>query len=180
MPRLLAINQTYFQRLRRRAAQWRRLRRAHERIWIPTPYFVPLGRVSRRLIRAARSGIDVRVMVPAQSDVWVVPWISYSYLWLLDSNGVKVFEYQPKFLHQKLYLMDQWICLGSTNLNNRSFLHDLEIDVVITEPQNKITLESQFTEDQKQSIRFDGKLWNSFPIWKKASFWILRSFSYWS
>jgi cardiolipin synthase len=180
LPRLLSISQTFFQRHQRRAEQLQRLQQARKRIWIETPYFVPLARVVRRLLKKAREGVDVRILVPLESDVWVIPWISYSYLRLLAAHGVKVYEYEPGFVHQKLYLIDDWICLGSTNLNHRSFLHDLELDVVITHEENKKCLENMFLDHQSQSIAFPTALWATFPWWKKLLYNISWYFSYWA
>jgi cardiolipin synthase len=180
LPRLLALSQTYFQRRRRRAAQLRRLKTAKQRVWIETPYFVPLARVVRELIHKHRHGVDVRVLVPKRSDLWVIPWMSFLYLRMLAVRGVKVFEYQPGFSHQKLYLIDDWICLGSTNLNHRSFLHDLEIDVVITHDDNKILLERLFSKDETQSTPFLMERWDSFPFWRKLLYQMFWYFSYWS
>ncbi len=92
---------------------------------------------------------------------------------------MKVFEYQTNFVHQKLFLIDDWICLGSTNLNHRSFLHDLEIDVVISHPGNKLFLESQFLGDQAMSMPFNTQLWRAFPLWKKLLYKLISYyFSY--
>jgi cardiolipin synthase A/B len=180
LPKLLVINQTYFQKKRQRAEQRSRLRRSKERIWIQTPYFVPLTRVALRLIRKAKAGVDVRIIVPGKSDMWFIPWMSYSYLQLLAANGVKVYEYPGGFVHQKLYLIDDWICLGSTNLNHRSYLHDLEIDVVITHPDNKISLEKEFAKDQSVSNLLGTETWASLPLWKRAVSWFASRFSYWA
>jgi cardiolipin synthase len=179
-PRLITMSQTFLQRRNRRAEQLRRLYHAKHRIWIETPYFVPLARVIRRLRKKANEGVDVRILVPLESDVWVIPWISYTYLRLLAAHGVKVFEYKPGFVHQKLYLIDDWICLGSTNLNHRSALHDLELDVVVTHPDNKKQLEQTFLDHESKSIAFPSELWATFPWWKKLLYNISWYFSYWA
>lgn len=180
LPKLLTFNQTFFQKRRQRARQFQRLKNAKERIWIQTPYFVPLGRVMRRLRKKLKEGVDVRVLVPIQSDVWLIPWISFPYLHRLAMRGAKIYEFQPRFLHQKLYLVDDWICLGSTNLNHRSFLHDLEMDVVITHPENKRALEENFLQDVRNSRPFDDRVWSTFPIWKRLFYRLFAYFSYWS
>jgi cardiolipin synthase len=180
LPRLLSMSQSFLQSRNRRAEQLQRLHGARERIWIETPYFVPLARVVRRLLKKAREGVDIRILVPLESDVWVIPWISYSYLRLLAAHGVKVYEYEPGFVHEKLYLIDDWICLGSTNLNHRSFLHDLELDVTITHAENKQALEQMFLQHQEKSIAFPNELWATFPWYKKLVYNISWYFSYWA
>jgi len=180
LPRLITISQTFFQRRRSRAEQFRQLRKASRRIWIETPYFIPLARTLRRLIKKAKEGVDVRIMVPRESDVWVIPWISFSYMRLLAAHGIKIYEYKPGFLHQKLYLIDDWICLGSTNLNHRSLLHDLELDVVITHEDNKKRLEEIYLAHQSQSVLFTNEQWSSLPLWKKGLYNVSWYFSYWA
>jgi len=129
-----------------------RMRRAHNRIWIQTPYFVPIGPVYRTLRRRARRGVDVRLMVPRLTDVPIVKRMSYAFFARLLAVGVRIFEYKPKFAHQKILQIDDWACIGSSNMNHRSFLHDLELDVVITHPENKIMLKEKFLAEQSESV----------------------------
>jgi cardiolipin synthase len=179
-PKLLLLNDSYIHKRRTRLAHVQRIRDAQERIWIATPYFVPLGMIYRQLIRKAKSGIDVRLMVPAKNDVWIMKWISAPLLRNLFHRGVKVFVYEPRFMHQKVLIADDWMCLGSTNFNHRSFLHDLEMDVVITHDDNKIAILNNYVQDQRLSEPFDSSAWGHLPLWQQwlsSLFLILR---YWS
>ena len=106
--------------------------------------------------------------------------MSFSYLQLLAANGVKVYQYPGEFVHQKLYLIDDWICLGSTNLNHRSFLHDLEIDVVVTHPENKMGLEREFERDESVSNLLGREVWQNLPWYKRILSWFASRFSYWA
>lgn len=180
LPKLLVINQTFFQKPLQRAVQLKLLQSAKQRIWIQTPYFVPLPRVARRLVKKAAEGVDVRVLVPQKNDVWIIPWLSFSYFRLLSRRGVKIYEYPGEFIHQKLYIIDDWICMGSTNLNHRSFLHDLEIDVVITHENNKAQLEQSFLQDQNNSRLLDQKIWDTYGPLKKTTLWLASWLAYWA
>ncbi len=146
---LIFINSSYLLRKTLHHDQLRRLRKARERVWLQTPYFVPIPAVYRRLRRLARKGVDVRLMVPAISDVPVVRYMGYAFFKGLLKSGVQIYEYQPRFMHQKITHVDDWITLGSANLNHRSFIHDLEIHVVITKPENQQLMKKKFLEEQE-------------------------------
>lgn len=177
---LVLLNQTRTQKRIYRSAQLEKLKSAKTRVWIETPYFVPLNRVFRHLIKLARAGVDVRIVVPKRNDVWVTQWISFSYLFELVKRGVKVYEYKPRFLHNKVFVIDDWMCLGSTNLNHRSFLHDLEMDIVITQPSNKEFTTDTILRDIQESVTLNQDIWRAFPWWKRLASRLLSVFSYWS
>jgi cardiolipin synthase len=96
-PRLLLLNDSFLHKRRARLEQISRLRKAHSRIWLATPYFVPVGTLLRVLSRKARQGLDVRLMVPRKNDVWFMKWISFPIFGSLAQKGVKIFIYSPKF-----------------------------------------------------------------------------------
>ena len=114
--RLLAANPLKRQEINR--ALIKQLRRARHRAWITSPYFVASRKIRRTLRQTARRGIDVRLLLPGPySDH---PWISHAarrhYVRMLK-NQVRIFEYQPRFIHAKVELCDDWVSLGSSNLD---------------------------------------------------------------
>ena len=129
-----------------------RLDGARARILIENAYLAPTGNVSRRLANAARRGVDVRIIVPARSDVWFMLFIARSHYRRLLKAGVRIFEYQPRFLHAKSLVIDDSALIGSFNLNRRSLLHDLEVDVLLSHPESVNQLVQSFEQDQAQSI----------------------------
>lgn len=179
-PRLLLLNDSVLHKRRARLEQISRLRKAQSRIWLATPYFVPVGTLFRVLSRKARAGLDVRLMVPRKNDVWFMKWISFPILGSLAKKGVKVFIYSPKFAHQKVFINDNWICIGSTNLNHRSFMHDLEMDVVITHEENKHKIVQSYVKDQDLSRVFDRSDWTRLPWWKRILSSVFLLARYWS
>jgi cardiolipin synthase len=124
-----------------------RIVRAQERVWITNAYFVPDGSLVRALAIAAQSGVDVRILVPRFSDIIFMPWVASAFHLGLLQAGVKVFEYQRSILHAKTMLLDDWALVGSSNLNHRSLLHDLEADVVLADPLATKELGERFRED---------------------------------
>ncbi len=179
-PRLLLLNDSFLHKRRTRLEHIERMKNAQKRIWLSTPYFVPIGSVYRLLANRAKEGIDVRITIPDQNDVWIMKWMSAPLLKGLTKSGVKVFIFEPRFSHQKIFIADEWVCIGSTNLNHRSFLHDLEMDVVLTQTANKHRVIDEYEIDQKISVPFDNSDWARLPTWKRALSSAFNFLRYWS
>ncbi len=141
--RWIRLNDTLLKRRRNYYLLLQQSRNAARRIWLANAYFVPRLGLVRALCAAARRGVDVRIMVPKNSDVFFMPWITSTYYLVLLNAGVKIYEYLPSFYHAKVQMIDDWASLGSTNLNYRSLLHDLEADVIVTMPENRRVLEAE-------------------------------------
>jgi len=104
---------------------------AEERVWIASPYFVPDGRVLGALQLAALRGVDVRVLMPRSIDSILFKWVPYAYLPEVERAGVKVYLYEPGFMHQKVALVDRdFATVGTANFDNRSFRLNFEATVV--------------------------------------------------
>lgn len=125
----------------------RKLLLAREKILITNAYFLPRRSFLTALRRAARRGVYVSVCVPSRSDVWFVREASRVLYRRLLRWGVRIFEYQPTMLHAKTLVIDQWAAVGSHNLNHRSFVHDLEVEISITNPASIRKLEAQWDVD---------------------------------
>ncbi len=176
---LLLLNSSLILRKSTKQHQYQKIRRANKRIWIRTPYFVPVPKIYRALIRMARSGVDVRVIVPEQNDVPLVRHLSYAFFSTMLRAGVRIFEFGPRFSHQKVFVIDDWYCVGSTNLNYRSFKHDLEIDVVVTREENREKLLGRFANDQSNAKELTLKSIQNLPLWHKIFSRTLLIFRYW-
>jgi len=124
----------------------RRIDAARTRVWIAAAYFVPPPRLLRALSRAAKRGVEVHLLMSRRSDIAVMPWVA-EFCWRdLLKDRVQVHLYEPGFVHAKVLFIDQWLCVGSSNLNMRSFLHDLEADVVLSSASSREKIEQAFTE----------------------------------
>jgi cardiolipin synthase len=105
---------------------------AHERLWVTSPYFVPDQGVQDALRLAAMRGVDVRIMMPERPDHLLIYLSAFAFLPDMVRAGVKVYRYQPGFLHQKVILIDDSAALvGTVNLDNRSFRLNFEITAFI-------------------------------------------------
>jgi phosphatidylserine/phosphatidylglycerophosphate/cardiolipin synthase-like enzyme len=104
-----------------------RIDAARTRAWIVSAYFVPSRRFRTALRRAARRGVDVRLLMPsARTDH---PWVRQAarrFYGKMLRSGVRIFEYQPRVLHAKMIVCDDWVSIGSSNLDRWSFKWNLE------------------------------------------------------
>lgn len=139
----------------------RRIRLCQRRIWITNAYFVPDNFLLRRLKEAAQNGVDVRILLPQKSNVSIVQWASSTFYYHLLKVGIKIYEYSPSMLHAKSLILDDWMLIGSSNLNHRSLLHDLEADITLFTEQAKKTLEQLFLQDLTQSQQLQLAHWQS-------------------
>jgi len=146
----------------------KRISRCRGRIWITNSYFVPDSRLLRKLRDAAECGVDVRILLPRKSDVFIMPLAASAFYRSLLSAGVKIYEYLPNILHAKCLLIDDWVILGSSNLNHRSLLHDLEVDVNVKSEQSKQLLEQEFLSDLEQSQQITLENWTPKPIFQRV------------
>jgi cardiolipin synthase len=148
----LRLNQSFLKRQYFYRDFLERINRSRQRVWLMTPYFIPKRRLIRVLARAAERGVDVRLLISRRTDVRVFAWLQYFYYGYLLRKGVKVYQYTAAVLHAKNYLIDDFMTVGSTNLNHRSFIHDLEVDLVVVGEHNRRTIEAHFlaaTESQQ-------------------------------
>ncbi len=127
---------------------------AEERVWIATPYFVPDGRVLGALQLAALRGVDVRVLMPRTSDSAFFKYIPYAYLPEVERAGVKVFLYEPGFMHQKVALVDRdFAVVGTANFDNRSFRLNFEASVVAQDADVCDRVEAMLEADLGRATR---------------------------
>ena len=140
-----------------------RLVAARKKVWITNAYFVPDGSLLRVLSVVAREGVDVRILVPGFSDVVFIPWVTSAFHFGLLSAGVKIFEYKGSVLHAKTMLIDDWGLIGSSNLNHRSLLHDLEADIVVTGEPSLELMQRQFGQDVGRSVEVTLENWQQRP-----------------
>ena len=121
---------------------------ARSHVYLQTPYLVPDDSVLDALKTAARSGIDVRIMVPCKPDHPFVYWATYSYLGELVAAGAKCYFYQNGFLHAKMLTADGLAgSVGTANMDIRSFELNFEVNAVIYSAETVGCLEKVFKKD---------------------------------
>ncbi|MGF6790011.1 cardiolipin synthase [Paraburkholderia tuberum] len=151
---------------------------ARERIWITTPYLVPDEAVFAALRLAALRGVDVRILIPSRRDHLVV--FAASKLYAYDSlrAGIRIFRYQPGFLHQKVVLIDSSAAaIGSANLDNRSFRLNFEIMVLTVDRGFALEVETMLLDDFAESREIDGDEYRKSNALRRMLMHVARLFS---
>ena len=136
-----------------------------KRLWITSAYFVPPGSLLRVIAAACNRGVDVRVLVPRRSDVFFMPWATSAFYMALLRAGAAVYEYQPCMLHAKIIQGDSWAIIGSSNMNHRSILRDVEVDVVLGMDESLLQLERHYLLDLELSTRITERDYQERPLW---------------
>ena len=125
---------------------------AQDYVYIANPYLIPNESLMLALRSAALSGVDVRIVIPHQSDYSVTTWAVRSYFEPLLVSGVKIYLHQPGFLHAKIILCDDAICsVGTANLDIRSFEQNFEVNAVIYDQSTTLKLKQHFDGYMQQS-----------------------------
>lgn len=175
----LRLNNTLFMKRYYYKNFLQKIQKAEKRIWLMTPYFIPKRRLIRTLGKAAKKGVDVRVIISLKTDVQFFRWLQYFYYAYLLKKGVKVYQYTDAVLHAKSYIIDDYITIGSTNLNHRSFIHDLEVDLAIQDEDNKRTIEEHYLTSTltQKVITLEGLKHR--PLWDRVLSRLFFLFKYW-
>ena len=161
------------QRSTTRRAYLHVLRAAREAVWIANAYFLPDRGLRRAMSRAARRGVDVRVIVPGTSDVRVIEWASFYVLRGLAKQGVKVMRWRGPMMHAKTAVVDAtWSTIGSYNFDSMSRFNNLEVTVEILDPAVGHALVANFERDMENADPYDLSSWAKLPWWKKVLAWL--------
>lgn len=100
-------------------------------VYITTPYLVIDYEMELALCSAARSGVDVRLITPHIPDKWYVHLLTRSHYAQLIRAGVRIYEYTPGFMHGKMFVADDKVCMvGTCNMDFRSFYLHFECSVL--------------------------------------------------
>ncbi len=153
---------------------------AEEYVHLTNAYFVPDPQLLQALEDAARRGVDVKLILPSHTDFWAVFHAGRSYYSELLRAGVKIYERRDAVLHSKTALVDGvWSCIGSTNLDWRSFLHNDEVNAVVLGPEFGEQMQAMFIADIEESNVIDLQHWQhrSFILRIKERF--ARLWQYW-
>jgi cardiolipin synthase A/B len=152
---------------------------AQRRVWLTVGYFVPDPRTREALVRAARRGVDVRLVLPGYSDFWAPVYAGRSHYEELLEAGVRIFEWHDALMHAKSAVIDSvWSSVGSTNLDWRSFVHNYEADVIVHDPAFARAMEQRFALDVQASVEITPQAWRSRGALERAKEWFARRWEY--
>lgn len=147
------LGEAYFRNRRQIArAYLKHLWGARRTAWLTNSYFVPDRGVLRALVAAADRGVDVRVLLPGESDVKIVQWASRAVWGRLLRRGVRIFEFRRNVLHAKTAVIDgRWSTIGTFNLDHLSLLSNLEVNVAVEDERFGESMERSFLRDLEES-----------------------------
>lgn len=153
---------------------------ARTSIHLTNAYFAPDPQLLAALEAAAARGVDVTLILPGQTDSWLVFHAGRSYYERLLRAGVKIHERRGAILHAKTALIDGvWATVGSTNLDWRSFLHNHELNAVVLGVEFGRKVQTMFRADlaASEAITLDG--WQRRPLLLRLKEWFAALWEYW-
>jgi len=143
-----------------RRSLFRRVRDAGQRVWLATAYFVPSRKLLRALKHAAGQGVDVRLLLPGpHTDHPAIRHAGRRFYSSLLRHGVRIFEYQPRFLHAKTLLCDQWVSIGSSNFDRWNLRWNLEANQEVDDADFAGGVRSMMEADFMESVEIDREQW---------------------
>ena len=143
--------------------------KAKDYIYFTTPYLVLEQEMVHELCRAAKSGVDVRIITPRQYDKWYVYMATVKNYGKLLAGGVKIYEYLPGFIHSKTVVSDDdcAVC-GSINMDYRSFFLHYDCGVFMSDVQAVMDIKTDITETMKKCEEITLDKWKHRPLWQKV------------
>jgi cardiolipin synthase A/B len=153
---------------------------SRQRVWITQAYFAPNDEFRNALEQAARRGVDVRLLVPANSDVGLMFHASrHQYRELLEA-GVRIFEYEGPVLHAKTAVVDGvWSTVGSSNLDYMSFIHNDEANATIIGHSFAREMERMYHDDLANASEVTLEAWRQRPLTDRVKQTLANGLKYW-
>lgn len=153
---------------------------AETSVHITNAYFAPDPQLLDTLEAAARRGVDVTLVLPSQTDSWLVFHAGRNYYDRLLQAGVKIHERRGVILHSKTALIDGvWATVGSTNLDWRSFLHNYELNAVVLGTEFGKQVQTMFAKDLAASDAITLEQWQQRSLDLRLKEWFARVWEYW-
>ncbi len=162
---------------------------SRERIWLATPYFLPTWKVRRALRKAAARGVDVRLLLTGlHTDNQPVRFAGQRFYPKLLRAGVRIFEYQPRFLHLKMVLVDEWVSVGSCNFDHWNLRFNLDANLESHDPGLAESATRSLLADFARSEEVTLAQWQALPLWQRlqqrlwgwVDGWLMTLFTRWS
>lgn len=128
------------------------INRARRYVYIFTPYLILGSEMTTALVNAAKSGVDVRIIVPGIPDKKMVYLLTQSYFPVLIRGGVKVYKYTPGFLHSKCFVVDDvYAVVGTINLDYRSLCLHFECGAFLYRARAVLQVKEDFLAAEQES-----------------------------
>jgi cardiolipin synthase len=136
---------------------------AREKLFITTPYYVPVQSLQAAICAAANRGVDTTIIFPARNDDFAVGATCRSYYQDLLAAGVKIYEYQAGLLHAKTLTVDGEVTLiGSANMDRRSLELNYENNILLSDEaltQTMLIRQQEFQADSREITKEEVAAW---------------------
>ncbi len=153
---------------------------AETSVRLTNAYFAPDPQLLTALKSAAQRGVDVSLILPSQTDSWLIFHAGRNYYDQLLRAGVKIFQRRGVILHSKTALIDGvWATVGSTNLDWRSFLHNQELNAVVLGPEFGKQVQAMFDKDLALSDPITLEQWQRRTLDLRIKEGFARAWEYW-
>lgn len=154
------------------------INRAKDYVYIFTPYLIPDNEMIKALQNAAKSGVDVRIIMPGIPDKRVIYWMSQSYYEPLIECGVKIYQYNPGFLHAKCFVCDDEIAtVGSINMDYRSLYLHFECGVWMYQSSAVMQVKEDVLKTIEQSEKISMEFCHKRPAAIRTLLGVMRIFT---
>ena len=151
---------------------------AKKRVYVQSPYFLPSEALLKAMQSAALSGVDVRLMIPRKPDSVMLRLATGSYIKECLLSGIKIYYYEPTVMHAKVVIVDdEFVTLGSTNFDFRSFEHNFELNALVYSKEFNRKMIAVFEDDMLKCTRVSKGKWKQRPLMQKALESIVRLIS---
>ena len=151
------------------------IKKSKSRVWLASAYFVPSLKLRRTLYNAASQNIDVKLLVPGiKTDNPMSRYIGQGYYNKLLKKGVKIYEYNQHFIHSKVVLVDEWITIGSSNLDRWGAKWNLEANQEINDKTFSKCIYDMFIADLENTTEITLEIWKKRAISQKIRIWFWK------
>ena len=142
------------------------------------PFFIIYHNLLMELCNTARSGVDVKLIMPGIPDKKLIFYISRTFYQTLLKAGVEIYEYTPGFTHAKMFISDdEKAVIGTINLDFRSLYLHFENAVYLYQDQTILKMEDDYQKTLKDSKKITLNMAKKFPWWQKLLGKVLRVFA---
>ena len=147
-------------------------------VYIMTPYLILDNETNQALINASYSGIDIRIMTPRIPDKKLVNACTKSFYGQLLEAGIKIYEYDPGFIHSKIIVSDDNVAtIGTTNFDFRSFYLNYECGIWIHNTKEEEKIKQDFINNIQKCTEIKLETWKNRKLTTKIVEAILRLIS---
>ncbi len=147
---------------------------AKEQIYLTTPYFIPDRYVLHALIKAAKRGVNVQLMVPEQSNHLLADWLARTYFTDCLQQGIRIWLYQGAMIHAKTATIDgKWTTIGTANLDRMSLMGNYEMNLEFFHEELAEQMKVVFAQDSKACRELELHEWVHRPLVQKLGELIL-------